>query len=218
MSALHLIEAEARTNAGTGPARETRRQGRVPGILYGGNQEAILLSVDPRVLYKELRQTGFFSKLFEVKIGAKKERAIVKDVQFHPVTDQPIHIDFLRISKDKKIHVSVPVTFLNEDKCPALKKGGVLNIIAHNLELMCDPEHLPDHINVDLAGLEVGQSLHISQLVLPQGAAPLASSQDITILTLVAPTVAVETATEAAPAASASADASDKDKKGPAGK
>ncbi|MGD1880276.1 MAG: 50S ribosomal protein L25/general stress protein Ctc [Kiloniellaceae bacterium] len=192
MSDVIEMPAVARDRAGKGPARAARRAGLVPGVVYGAKKDPNMISVEERLLIKLLHQGGFFSTLFDVKVDGKSERALARDVQFDPVTDKPVHIDFLRVSAATSVHVEVAVHFINEDQCPGSKEGGVLNVVRHEVELTCRADAIPQHIEVDLAGLQVGDGIHISMVKLPDGVHPTITDRDFTIATIAAPTVARE--------------------------
>jgi len=209
MPDIHTIRAEARGRGGKGPARATRRAGRVPGVLYGEKEPPQLISVEPRELVAEMDRGGFFARLIEVEIAdggqAVKHRALPRDVQVDPITDRPLHVDFLRVGKDTPIRVAAPVVFLNQANSPGLKRGGILNIVRHEIELICLADHIPERITIDLEGLEIGDSIHIHTVKLPEGAKPTIA-RDFTIATIAAPTaVREETAAAAAAAAAAKA-------------
>jgi len=189
MSDIVELPAIARDRAGKGPARAARRAGQVPGVIYGAKKDPSLISVEGRLLNKLLHQGGFFSTLFDVKVDGKAERALARDVQFDPVTDFPVHVDFLRVSAATSVHVEVSVHFLNEDKCPGIKEGGVLNVVRHEIELVCRADAIPAHIDIDLTGLEIGEGVHISMVKLPDGVHPAITDRDFTIATIAAPTV-----------------------------
>lgn len=189
MSDVVELPAVARDRAGKGPARAARRAGQVPGVIYGAQKDPSLISVEGRLLNKLLHQGGFFSTLFDVKVNGKAERALARDVQFDPVTDFPVHVDFLRVSAATSVHVEVSVHFLNEDKCPGIKEGGVLNVVRHEIELVCRADAIPGHIDIDLTGLEIGDGVHISMVKLPDGVHPAITDRDFTIATIAAPTV-----------------------------
>src|SRR5215475_4510887 len=213
MSDAQNLSAELRSRAGKGAARQTRRGGRVPGVIYGNKQPATLISVEPRELMKQLRKKAFQATLFDIAFGEKKERVLPRDVQFDPVSDQPIHVDFMRVGEHTRVHVDVPVVFLNEAQSPGLKRGGVLNIVRHEVELICSVDHIPQQIAIDLAGLDIGDSVHISMVNLPEGVRPAIGGRDFTIATIAVPTVqkveteatAAEGEAGAAPAAAAAA-------------
>jgi len=202
MSEITAIAAELRERAGKGAARETRRAGKVPGVIYGAKQDAVCIQLDPRVLWAELNKPGFTTRLFDVDAGAGgKHRCLARDVAFHPVTDQPIHVDFMRVSSDAVVHVKVPVHVVNQDKAPGVKRGGVINLEHHEIEVTCAPDIIPREVVIDLTGLDIGASVHLSQLNLPAGVKPYHLAAESTILTLAPPTVArVEAEGEAAAA------------------
>jgi large subunit ribosomal protein L25 len=181
-----------RTHSGTGGARAVRREGLIPGIIYGETKEPEMISVDIRALTKEYHQTGFFSRIYKLSVAGAEQQVIVRDVQVHPVTDVPLHVDFQRVSKGSKVHVSVSITFINEDKAPGLKKGGVLNTIVHALELVCAADQIPEKLVVDLTGLEMNNSIHIDALKLPEGVVAAHPERDHTLATIVAPSIMVE--------------------------
>jgi large subunit ribosomal protein L25 len=187
MSETLTLPAEARERAGKGASRALRREGRVPAVVYGNNEAPQSVHVEEKELVRQLGTGHFFNSIVEIELGGQKVRTLPKDVAFHPVTDRPLHADFLRISKDHKVHVAVPVLFVNEAASPGLKRGGVLNIVRHELELVCDPERIPDDIAIDVTGLEVGASIHISHVNLPEGSASAITDRDFTIATIVAP-------------------------------
>jgi large subunit ribosomal protein L25 len=183
---LHL-PAEARNRAGKGASRALRREGRVPAVVYGGNEEPLAIHVEEKLLVKQLGTGHFFNSIVEVEVGGKTLRTLPKDVAFHPVSDRPLHADFLRLAKDATVHVNVPVAFVNEAASPGLKRGGVLNIVRHELELVCEADKIPDDIAIDVTGFDVGDSIHISHVSLPAGSKSAITDRDFTIATIVAP-------------------------------
>lgn len=187
MSEQLTLSAEARDRAGKGASRALRREGRVPAVIYGNNEDPQMVHVEERLLNKLLGTGHFFNSVVMVEVGGKQVRTLPKDVAFHPVTDRPLHADFLRVSEHATVSVNVPVTFVNEDKAPGLKRGGVLNVVRHELELVCDAASIPDDVTIDLSGYDVGDSIHISQVTLPQGARSAIEDRDFTIATIVAP-------------------------------
>ncbi|HZV56296.1 MAG TPA: 50S ribosomal protein L25/general stress protein Ctc [Sphingobium sp.] len=187
MSDMLALSAEARDRAGKGASRALRREGRVPAVIYGNNEEPQSIHVEEKILVKLLGTGIFFNSVVMVEIGGKKVRTLPKDVAFHPVTDRPLHVDFLRVSEHAKVQVNVPVVFENEEAAPGLKRGGVLNVVRHELELICDAASIPDNIPIDLTGFDVGESIHISHVKLPAGAEPTITDRDFTIATIVAP-------------------------------
>lgn len=208
MVEVHTLSAEKRERSGKGAARATRRAGRVPAVLYGGGEAPALISVEPRTLTQELHKTGFFATLFDLQLDGQTIRVLPRDVQLDPVSDQPIHADFMRVSRDSQVHVQVPVVFRNEALSPGLKRGGVLNVVRHEIEVICSPDLIPRELVVDLTGLEINDSVHISAIALPEGVRPTISDRDFTVATIAAPTavkVEAEEAAGAAPAAAAAA-------------
>jgi ribosomal protein L25, Ctc-form len=187
MSDTLTLSAEARDRAGKGASRALRREGRVPAVIYGNNEEPQSIHVEEKILIKQLGTGHFFNSVIMVEVGGKKVRTLAKDVAFHPVTDRPLHADFLRVSEHAQVHVNVPVVFENEDAAPGLKRGGVLNVVRHELEMVVDAANIPESITVDLSGFDVGDSIHISSVKLPKGAEPAITDRDFTIATIVAP-------------------------------
>ncbi|MGE4278317.1 MAG: 50S ribosomal protein L25/general stress protein Ctc [Magnetospirillum sp.] len=190
MTEISAIVAELRDRAGKGAARSTRREGKVPGVIYGGKQDPICIAIDPRVIWAELHKPGFKTRLFDVDLGnGGKHRCLCRDVQFHPVTDQPLHIDLMRVSADAVVHVKVPVHVTNADKSPGVKAGGVVSLEMHEVEVTCAPDLIPGEIVVDLSGKDVGYSVHVSELALPAGVTPYHVGAAAAVLTIVPPTV-----------------------------
>ena len=187
MSDALTLPAETRERAGKGASRELRRNGRVPAVIYGGKEEPTPIHVEAKELVRQLGTGHFMNSIVMIDVGGKAVRTIPKDVAMHPVSDRPVHVDFLRLSKDAKIQVAVPVVFVNEEESPGLKKGGVLNVVRHELELVCESDKIPDDIQIDVTGLEVGDSIHISHVTLPEGSASAITDRDFTIATVVAP-------------------------------
>jgi large subunit ribosomal protein L25 len=187
MSEQLTLSAETRERAGKGASRALRREGRVPAVIYGGNEEPLTIHVEEKLLNKQLATGHFMNSVVEITVDGKATRTLPKDVAFHPVTDRPIHVDFLRLTADATVHVEVPVQFINEEKSPGLKRGGVLNIVRHELELICDASNIPDDILIDVTGFDVGDSIHISHVTLPAGSKSAITDRDFTIATIVAP-------------------------------
>lgn len=187
MSDQLTLSAEARDRAGKGASRALRREGRVPAVIYGNNEDPQIVHVEEKILNKLLGTGHFFNSVVMIEVGGKKVRTLPKDVAFHPVTDRPLHADFLRVSEHATIHVNVPVSFINEPASPGLKRGGVLNVVRHELELICDAAAIPDEIEIDLTGFDVGDSIHISHVELPKGTVSAITDRDFTIATIVAP-------------------------------
>ncbi len=193
MADIHTLAAEPRSQGGKGTARAARRAGRIPAVIYGNKLEPVMVTLERRTLEQELHKGGFFNQLIDLDVGGTKHRVLPRDAQFHPVTDVPLHVDFLRFSADREVTVEVPVVFLNEETCPGLKLGGVLNIVRHEVEVSCTADRIPDHFEIDLAGLEIGDSIHAHSVTLPEGVEFTITDRDFTIATIAAPTVAVET-------------------------
>lgn len=187
MSDQLTLSAETRERAGKGASRALRREGRVPAVVYGGKEQPQPIHVEEKALIKALMTGHFMNSIVMVEVGGKKVRTLPKDVAFHPVNDRPLHVDFYRLAKDATVTVAVPVHFENEEMSPGLKKGGVLNIVRHELELVCDADRIPDTIHIDVTGLEVGDSIHISNVTLPEGSESAITDRDFTIATIVAP-------------------------------
>lgn len=187
MSETLTLAAETRTQAGKGASRVLRREGRVPAVVYGGKEEPHAIHVEAKELVRQLGTGHFLNSVVDIEIDGKTVRTLPKDVAFHPVTDRPLHVDFLRVAANSKVHVEVPVLFVNEAASPGLKRGGVLNIVRHELELVCDADKIPDDIQIDLTGRYVGDSIHISHVTLPAGSASAITDRDFTIATIVAP-------------------------------
>ncbi|AOL23595.1 large subunit ribosomal protein L25 [Erythrobacter litoralis] len=187
MSDALTLPAEARERAGKGASRALRREGRIPAVIYGGKEEPTPIHVEEKELVKQLGTGHFMNSIVTIELGGKSVRTLPKDVALNPVTDRPIHADFLRLSKDSKVEVQVPVVFINEEQAPGLKKGGVLNVVRHELELVCEADRIPSEIEIDVTGREVGDSIHISEISLPAGSESAITDRDFTIATLVAP-------------------------------
>jgi large subunit ribosomal protein L25 len=187
MSEQLTLTAETRDRAGKGASRELRNSGRVPAVVYGANQEPLSIHVEEKLLAKMLSTGHFMNSVVMIDAGGKTTRTLPKDVQFHPVTSRPVHVDFLRIGEHSKVTVSVPVRFVDEEESPGIKRGAVLNIVKHDIELSCDASEIADDIEVSLKGLDVGDSIHISNVTLPKGATPTITDRDFTIATIVAP-------------------------------
>ncbi|MGZ3199376.1 MAG: 50S ribosomal protein L25/general stress protein Ctc [Croceibacterium sp.] len=208
MSDALTLPAEARDRAGKGASRVLRREGRVPAVIYGGKEEPTAIHIEAKELVRQLGSGHFMNSIVMIDINGKMVRTLPKDVALHPVTDRPLHVDFLRLSKDAKIQVAVPVVFVNEEESPGLKKGGVLNVVRHELELVCESDKIPDEIQLDVAGLDIGDSIHISHVTLPDGSVSAITDRDFTIATVVAPSAMKRTDEEegeGVPAAGAAA-------------
>ena len=199
MSEQLTLSAETRERAGKGASRVLRREGRVPAVVYGNNEEPLSIHLEEKALVKALSTGHFMNSVVMIDAGGTPARTLPKDVQFHPVTDRPLHVDFLRISEHSKVHVAVPIRFVDEEGSKGLKRGGVLNAVRHELELVCDAAEIPEEIAISLAGLDIGDSIHISNVSLPQGSESAITDRDFTIATIVAPSALKQTEEEGAP-------------------
>jgi large subunit ribosomal protein L25 len=187
MSDTLTLSAQTRDRAGKGASRAMRREGRVPAVVYGNKQEALSISVEEKALIKAMANGHFMNSVVMIDGVGQNVRTLPKDVQFHPVTDRPLHVDFLRIGEHTTVHVNVPVVFTDEETSPGIKRGGVLNVVAHELELIVDAAEIPDQITISLDGLDVGATIHISAVTLPAGATVAHAEDDFTVATIVAP-------------------------------
>jgi large subunit ribosomal protein L25 len=207
MSETLKLAAQQRERAGKGASRAIRRSGRVPAVIYGAGSPATPIHVEEKLLVRQLSTGHFMNSVVEIEIeGGATIATLPRDVQFHPVSDRPIHVDFFRLSGDSVITVNVPVHFVDEDKSPGMKRGAVLNIVRHEVAIDCAPSAIPDQIDVSLSGLDVGDSIHISAVTLPKGVEPHIHDRDFTIATMVAPS-ALKSEKGEADTAEASADA-----------
>lgn len=198
MSDQLTLSAEARERAGKGASRALRCEGRVPAVIYGDNQEPVMVHVEEKALNKLLGTGHFMNSVIMVDVGGKAARTLPKDVAFHPVTDRPLHVDFMRVSEHASVTVQIPVVFQNEDASPGIKRGGVLNIVRHELDLICDAASIPDDVVIDLTGRDVGDSIHINDVKLPAGTKSAIEDRDFTIATIVAPSALKKAEGEAA--------------------
>lgn len=203
MTDIETIPVTERDRAGKGVARALRREGRVPAVIYGEKEAPILISVDRKFLIKELERGGFTAKLFELALANGKQQVLARDVQFDPVSDVPIHVDFLRVAAGAELDILVAVHFVDEEECEGIRRGGVLNIVRHEVELHCPATSIPQSIEVSLAGFDIGDSIHISNVTLPEGVTPTLTDRDFTIATIAAPTVVAEEAAAEAEAEAA---------------
>ena len=200
MSDALNLPAELRERAGKGASRALRREGRVPAVIYGGNEEPTPIHVEEKLLARQLGTGHFMNSIVMLEVGGKTIRTLPKDVALHPVSDRPLHADFLRLAKDAKIEVAIPVVFINEEASPGLKKGAVLNMVRHELQLLCEADKIPSEVEIDVTGLEVGDSIHISHVKLPAGSESAITDRDFTIATVVAPSALKRATNEAAAA------------------
>lgn len=187
MSQVLSLKAEARDRAGKGASRATRREGLVPAVIYGAKKEPTMISVSEKELWKLLNKGHFMNSMVDIELNGAVERTLPRDVQFHPVTDRPLHVDFLRISAGTTVTVEVPVRFEDEAQSPGLKRGGVLNIVRHEVALECPATDIPDELVISLKGLDIHDSIHIDAVTLPAGVKAANAERDYTIATVVAP-------------------------------
>jgi large subunit ribosomal protein L25 len=196
MSDEVILNAELRERVGKGAARATRREGKVPAVIYGGKQAPLSISLPLNEVTRQMHRPGFFSHLLTIKVGKDSHTVLARDLQLDPIKDTPTHIDLLRVAKDAEIHVDVPVVFINEEDSPGLKRGGVLNIVRHEVEVICKASAIPEQLEGNLAGLDIGDSLHISAFALPEGVRPAISDRDFTVATVAAPSAVKAEAAE----------------------
>lgn len=185
MTTTHILEAHERTATGTGVARALRRENLIPAIVYGGKEEPMMIAVNEKQLLRETNTSGFFSRVITLKIDNNEHAVLAKDVQLHPVTDMPLHADFQRIDANSRVHIHVPLHFINEDKSTALKRGATLNVVAHTLEVVCSPKAIPESFTIDLAGLEPHGSVTLDWIQMPEGVKAANATRDNVIATLV---------------------------------
>lgn len=187
MSDLISLPAQKRERAGKGAARAVRKQGLVPGVIYGDKQPPVLIQMDPRPLLAQLNKPGFYTHQYELDVDGEKFRVMPQDVQYHVVTDAPQHVDFLRIGANSTVTTEVPVQFINQEKSPGLKRGGVLNIVRHSIEVTAKADALPESLVVDLMGVDLNDTIHSSAITFPAGVKPTIQDRDFTVATVVAP-------------------------------
>ena len=196
MADTTIINGNLRNSTGKGSARAARRAGRIPAIIFGDKKETISIDIEEKEYKKIMNQSGIFNRLLDLSVDGKSNLVLTRDIQFHPVSENPLHVDFLRIGKGSNINVSVPVSFVNEELSPGLKSGGVLNTVRFELELVCPADIIPEKIEIDLEGLVVGDSIKISSVNLPDGVSSAITDRDFTIATIAAPTVMSDVSTE----------------------
>ena len=196
MADTTVLEASSRAKAGKGAARATRRAGLVPAVIYGAKRAPALVALDPRLVVREMGRAGWRSRIYEIDAGGARERALIREVQLHPVSDRPIHVDFHRVAAGETVRVAVAVVFRGEDQSPGLRAGGVLNIDHHSVEVVADPERIPEHFVADVSSLDAGGAIHWADLEGVAGLTPAGHEADLVIATVVAPTVEEEPAAE----------------------
>ena len=187
MSDMTTISASERERVGKGSARAARRAGLVPAVIYGNKKDPVGINMEAREITKIVHQPGIFGRLLEIDVAGNKSTVLTRDIQFHPVTDLVMHMDFLRVSGTASVAVAVAVEFINEDKCPGIRVGGVLNVVRYEVELNCPASAIPEKITIDLEGVKIGDSIHISAIPLPDGVTPTITDRDFTVATLASP-------------------------------
>jgi large subunit ribosomal protein L25 len=195
------LQATARERVGKGAARATRRAGLVPAVIYGDKKDPEPIQINGRELTHLLKAGGFLTTLFAIDVNGNKTRVIPRDVQFDPVRDFPIHVDFLRLGEGARLNVAIPVHFINEEDCPGIRRGGVLNVVRYEIEVSCLADQIPEHLTADLSGMDIGDSLHISGIPMPEGVEPTITDRDFTVATIAAPAALKSEEEEAAEAA-----------------
>ncbi|ODT32184.1 MAG: 50S ribosomal protein L25/general stress protein Ctc [Kaistia sp. SCN 65-12] len=203
--ASYELKAEAREQVGKGSARAVRRDGKVPAVIYGDKQPPLAIALSYKEIFYKIHGGGFLTTVATIDVDGKKIQVLPKDYQLDPVRDFPLHVDFLRVGKNTLVSVDVPVRFINEEKSPGIKRGGVLNVVRHEVEFQCPANAIPEFITVDLDGAEIGQSIHISSVKLPEGVKPVISDRDFTIATIAGSSAMKSGEDEAADAAAAEA-------------
>jgi large subunit ribosomal protein L25 len=201
MANVITIEAEGRERAGKGAARATRRAGMVPAVIYGAKEAPALCQLDPRVIMRELHRGGWRSRPYDVSVGGQAVRALMREVQFHPVSDRPIHVDFQRLAPGEKIRMAVALHFQGEGVSPGIKRGGLLNVVRHTVEVLADPDQLPEYFTVDISRMDINDTVHWSDLQGTEGVQPVGAIEGVTLASITPPTVSAEAAAPAAEAA-----------------
>lgn len=201
MADIITLEAQPRDRVGKGAARATRRAGLVPGVIYGDKKDPVAISLDPKPLTRAFLKGGFSSHLVDLKLEGATHRTLPRDVQLDPVTDEILHVDFVRVGAGMRTHVHVAIAVINQDKSPGLKRGGVLNFVRHDVELVCAADSIPEKLLVDVTGYDIGDSIHISAVKLPEGTTTAITDRDFTVVTIAPPTVRGEEAAAETPAA-----------------
>ena len=204
MAETTKVVAKMRDRAGKGGARSSRREGLIPAVIYGDKQPPLMIAVEPKTIQRELHKEGYFNHRLEIDVEGTAHQVLPRDVQVDPVTDKPLHLDFLRIGPDSIITVQVPVHFKNEAASPGIKRGGVLNIVLHEITVRTKADTIPEYFEVDLTGLEIGHSIHLSTISVPEGVRVVSRDKDATVASIAAPTVAREAAATEASSGAAS--------------
>ncbi|HWG06191.1 MAG TPA: 50S ribosomal protein L25/general stress protein Ctc [Beijerinckiaceae bacterium] len=205
MAAIKELAATVRSGTGKGAARSVRREGRIPGVIYGGGEAAEAISLDYTALNRLIYAGHFLTTIFEIDVEGKKQRVLPRDYQLDVVKDTPLHVDFLRLKAGSFLRVEIPVHFINQEAAPGLKKGGTLNVVRHSVELRVPADNIPEALIADLGGFDINDSLHISAIKMPDGCRPVIATRDFTVATIAPPTTYQEEAPAAAAATAAPA-------------
>jgi large subunit ribosomal protein L25 len=205
MAETTKVVAKVRDRAGKGGARSSRREGLIPAVIYGDKQPPMMIAVEPKSIERELGREGFFNHRLKIAVDGNDYEVLPRDLQVDPVTDRPLHLDFLRIGPDSIITVQVPVHFKNESQAPGIKRGGVLNVVLHEITVRTKPATIPEYFEIDLTGLDIGHSVHLSELAIPEGVRVVTRDKNATVASIAAPTVVREAAAQAAAEAAAAA-------------
>lgn len=205
MGTVYELTATVRDKVGKGAARATRRQGQIPAVIYGGKQDALSIALSYWEVDQKVHGGGFFTTLAMIDVAGDKIRVIPRDYQLHPVNDRPLHVDFLRVPEGARLNIDVPVHFINEEEAPGIRRGGVLNIVRHTINVSCPADSIPEQLICDITGLDINDSVHISSMALPDGVEPTITDRDFTVATIAAPAGVKEEIRAAAEAAAAEA-------------
>ncbi|MCP4394198.1 MAG: 50S ribosomal protein L25/general stress protein Ctc [Alphaproteobacteria bacterium] len=184
------IDVAVRERAGKGASRSVRRQGMIPGVIYGDKKNPVIFSIDPKVLNAEMHKAGFWTRQFEINVDGKKHKVMCQDIQVDPVSDKVMHIDFIRINKNKELHLNVPIRVINNDISVGLKRGGVLNIVRREIEVICKVISIPDVFEIDISEMDIGDSVHMSEITLSEGVRLSIIDRDPTVIAITAPKTA----------------------------
>ncbi|MBB6014432.1 large subunit ribosomal protein L25 [Aquamicrobium lusatiense] len=184
MSTSYELKAETRERVGKGSARAIRRDGKIPAVIYGDKQPPLAITLSYKDIFYKIHGGGFMTTVATIDVDGQKIRVLPKDYQLDAIRDFPLHVDFLRVSAKSEVTVNIPVHFINEEKSPGLKRGGVLNVVRHEVEFVCPANAIPDSITIDLEGTEIGDVIHISSIKLPKGITPLIADRDFTVATV----------------------------------
>ena len=183
------LKAEKRTTLGKGKSRALRREGKTPAIIYGDAKNPIAIAIDTRSINNELRKPGFLTRLYDLQLEEETVRVLPQDVAVHPVNDNAEHIDFLRVNENTKVTIEIPVSFINEENSPGIKRGGILNVTRYSIEVICPVANIPEKFDFDLTNLEIGDSIHFSNTQIDESVTPTITDRDFTIASIVSPSI-----------------------------